>query len=115
MRVDGEVEVVPVVGNVDLCDLGGRRAIERLALHQCIDPRSLPPDDVVEPAINERRCRRARRAHAGPTGEDSSIACHGLVAHGLTKLAYHHAAGHILRIRGRRGRPRLASLGRGLG
>ena len=65
VQVEAEIEVVAVVGDVDLGVLGRGGALERGLLGELGDRRRRPPRDVVEAAVDVRRRVRARRPDRG--------------------------------------------------
>ena len=52
MRVDTDVDVGAVVGDIHLCGLRGRRPIKRLTLKELGDDHRVLPREVVEPTVD---------------------------------------------------------------
>ena len=71
MRVEPEVEVLVVVGEVDLGVLGRRLPLEGALLHELGDAGGPLPDRVVEVAVDRRRLGGPDRGDVRPAGEDA--------------------------------------------
>ena len=61
VRVDADVELLAVVGDVDVGRLGGRRSLDRPLLREFGDLRGGRPDRVIEAAIHLGRRVDAHR------------------------------------------------------
>ena len=55
VRVDAEVQIFAVIGDIHFGLLGRRRAVERLLLEELADARGGAPDRIVETAVEPRR------------------------------------------------------------
>ena len=74
VRTDAEVEVVVVVGDIDLGVLGGRRPVEGALLHEVADARGPFPHGIVEGSVDAGGGGGALGTHAGAAGEDAGAA-----------------------------------------
>jgi hypothetical protein len=63
VRVEAEIQVRAVVGDVHLGVLGCRGTFDRIALNELRDPNRLQPHLVVEQTIQGRGCRHTRRRY----------------------------------------------------
>ena len=74
--VHREVEVLAVVGDPDVGGLGRRRPLHRALLHEVGDVEGVPPDGVVEPAVDARALAGPRRTHGRTSGQDAHALGH---------------------------------------
>ena len=70
VRVEANVEVGAVVGDIDVGILRRSLAGARRELHELGDADRTAPRSVIQPSVDGRRSGGARRPHRGPPGQD---------------------------------------------
>ena len=73
VRMQPDVEVGAVVGEVDVARFAGGDAVERPALDELGDVGGVAPDRVVEPAVDHRRLRQSRETDGRAAGQRTAI------------------------------------------
>ena len=71
VRVHRHVQILAVVADPDLGFLAGRRALERRLLHELGHAHRVPPNQVVEAAVDVGADVRTRGAQRGTAGQDA--------------------------------------------